>query len=167
MSIKSLLRGRAGPRVQIQDVDRVPSGLPVRLRLRLLHLTPDTVSAARILARRHLSLRKAHAALTQVLADGVSLVAVPMVEDMAALTAELASVGVAASRHEVPASVDVKDLRERLGATQEEFALRFGLDINTVQNWEQGRSRPDPGSRAYLSLIRRDPAYVEAMLDAS
>jgi len=43
-------------------------------------------------------------------------------------------------------NVDVRALRERLGLTQEEFARRYRLPLRSVQEWEQGRKRPAPGT---------------------
>ena len=55
-------------------------------------------------------------------------------------------------------AVDVRALRERLGLTQEQFALRFAIDLDALQNWEQGRREPEPTVVAYLRVIERDPA---------
>ena len=41
--------------------------------------------------------------------------------------------------------------------TQEQFALRYGLDVDAVQNWEQGRYQPDRATLAYLRVIERQP----------
>ena len=38
--------------------------------------------------------------------------------------------------------VDVRQLRQRMGLSQSQFATRFGLPPGTLRNWEQGRSEP-------------------------
>lgn len=38
----------------------------------------------------------------------------------------------------------VKGLRERLGLTQEQFAHKVGVTFSTVNQWENGRRRPQP-----------------------
>jgi transcriptional regulator with XRE-family HTH domain len=38
----------------------------------------------------------------------------------------------------------VKGLRERLGLTQEQFAHEVGVTFSTVNQWENGRRRPQP-----------------------
>lgn len=38
----------------------------------------------------------------------------------------------------------VKYLRERLGLTQEQFAQEVGVTFSTVNQWENGRRRPQP-----------------------
>ena len=64
----------------------------------------------------------------------------------------------------VPQEVDVKRIRERLGLSQEEFALRFGFSIGTLRHWEQGRRFPEGPARTYLKVIDRDPEAVERAL---
>ena len=166
MSTKSLLKERFGQRVQIRDVDRVPSGSPAKLRLRMTGHA-NTVAAARALARRHVSMRTAHRVLTQ-LAEGHdrALVYAPCVEDWDRLRGELLEAGIIAEHHE-PAEIDVRTVRTRLALSQEEFALRFGLDLSTLRNWEQGRSRPDAAARAALWTIAYSPDAVESAVAAS
>lgn len=38
----------------------------------------------------------------------------------------------------------VKRLREQLGLTQEQFAREVGVSFSTVNQWENGRRRPQP-----------------------
>jgi putative transcriptional regulator len=38
----------------------------------------------------------------------------------------------------------VKTLRQRLGLTQEQFAHEVGVTFSTVNQWENGRRRPQP-----------------------
>lgn len=61
---------------------------------------------------------------------------------------------------EIP-TVDVKALRARLSMTQAEFAQRYGFSTSAVQNWEQGRRRPERAARLLLSLIRDETEVVE------
>ena len=35
---------------------------------------------------------------------------------------------------------NMKELRELLGLTQKDFASKFGFNLRTLQQWEQGRS---------------------------
>ena len=37
--------------------------------------------------------------------------------------------------------MNIRKLREDLGMSQSEFANHFGFNLDTLQNWEQGRSR--------------------------
>ena len=65
---------------------------------------------------------------------------------------------------EVPAIVDVRAVRRRTGLSQAAFARRFGINPRTVQDWEQGRHRPDPMARALLTIIAREPEAVRRAL---
>lgn len=58
----------------------------------------------------------------------------------------------------------VKVIRRALDLSQEEFAERFQIPLGTLRDWEQGRKDPDAAARAYLVVIGRDPAAVNAAL---
>ena len=60
--------------------------------------------------------------------------------------------------------VDLKQLRRRLGLTQESFAARFGFSLGTVRNWERGRRRPEGPAQILLQVIDREPEAVERAL---
>lgn len=99
--------------------------------------------------------------------SGTALVHLSAVPDVDALAAELAGCGVT-MRVVGDRMPDVRAIRDELGLTQEEFALRFGLDVAAVRNWEAGRRKPDRAARSYLAVIARDPRAVErALLDAA
>lgn len=38
----------------------------------------------------------------------------------------------------------IKDLRAKLGLTQEQFAAKIGVTFSTVNRWENGRGTPSP-----------------------
>jgi putative transcriptional regulator len=64
----------------------------------------------------------------------------------------------------VPEEVDVVAIRRRLGLSQAEFASRFGFKLDALQNWEQGRRRPEGAARAFLRVIEREPEAVQRAL---
>ena len=64
----------------------------------------------------------------------------------------------------VPEQIDVATIRVRLGLSQAEFAARFVFKLDAVQNWEQGRRRPDGAARAFLRVIEREPEAVQRAL---
>lgn len=59
-----------------------------------------------------------------------------------------------------------KIIRRALALTQEEFAERYHIPVGTLRDWEQGRTEPDHPARAYLTLIARDPEYVNRVLNS-
>jgi putative transcriptional regulator len=67
----------------------------------------------------------------------------------------------------VPPEINVKAIRQRLELSQDDFAAHFGFSINQIRDWEQGRSRPLGGVRAYLMLIDRNPDAVRELLRAA
>jgi putative transcriptional regulator len=69
-----------------------------------------------------------------------------------------------ASRVTQFAPVDVKAIRQRLGKSQSEFAGMIGVSVSTLQNWEQGRRRPDGPARALLKVACDNPEAVSAAL---
>jgi putative transcriptional regulator len=60
--------------------------------------------------------------------------------------------------------LDVKAIRQQLGKSQSEFALMIGVSVATLQNWEQGRRRPDGPARALLRVAASNPDAVAAAL---
>ncbi len=58
-----------------------------------------------------------------------------------------------------------KVIRRALELTQEEFAARYHIPLGTLRDWEQGRAEPDQPTRAYLTLIARDPDHVNRILN--
>jgi putative transcriptional regulator len=61
----------------------------------------------------------------------------------------------------------VKLIRRALGLTQEEFAGRFHIPLGTLRDWEQGAAVPDQSTRAYLTVIGRDPEAVRKALSSA
>lgn len=67
-------------------------------------------------------------------------------------------------RIHVPADIDVAAIRKGLGLTQAAFAARYGFPVGTLRDLEQGRARPDASTRAYLTVISREPEAVQRAL---
>jgi putative transcriptional regulator len=65
----------------------------------------------------------------------------------------------------VPAKIDVRAIRKKFGLSQKKFADRFGFDPRALQEWEQGRRRPDRAARILFRVIERAPKAVERALD--
>jgi putative transcriptional regulator len=62
------------------------------------------------------------------------------------------------------ASMDIKGIRQQFGKSQAEFALMIGVSISTLQDWEQGRRRPEGPARALLKVAAENPEAVSAAL---
>jgi putative transcriptional regulator len=77
--------------------------------------------------------------------------------------ADLARMHIRACRRRPADATVIAQVRGRHGLSQREFADWLGLDIDTLQNWEQGRNKPDP---AALSLVRIFDQSPDLVLDA-
>lgn len=71
------------------------------------------------------------------------------------------------ARVRVPAYIDVGAIRRKQKLSQEDFATQFGFTVNQIRDWEQHRSRPIGGVRAYLMIIDRAPESVRQLLSQS
>lgn len=58
-----------------------------------------------------------------------------------------------------------KTLRRALGLTQEAFAERYHIPLETIREWERGSTEPDQLARAYLRVIAHDPEGTRRALE--
>ena len=72
---------------------------------------------------------------------------------------ELSGLGVSAHTIRIP-DVDIKRLRDTQKLSQAEFASLYGLELDTLQNWEQGRNIPDRSTKVLMKIIERFPDEV-------
>jgi putative transcriptional regulator len=64
----------------------------------------------------------------------------------------------------LPDEVDVKRIRRKARMSQAGFARAFCINPRTLQEWEQGRRKPDATTRAYLAVIAKNrQAVLEAL----
>jgi putative transcriptional regulator len=64
----------------------------------------------------------------------------------------------------VPARVNVKKIRTRLGLSQESFAQTYGFALSAVRDWEQGRRQPERSARILLKVVEKKPEAVTRAL---
>jgi putative transcriptional regulator len=55
---------------------------------------------------------------------------------------------------------DPKEIRERLGLSQNKFAKMLGISTSTLQNWEQGRRKPDGPAKVLLNVASKYPDAI-------
>ena len=60
--------------------------------------------------------------------------------------------------------LDIKDIRQQLDMTQEEFAQAVGVKLSTLRHWERGDRKPNGPARVLLNLLAREPEQIVAML---
>lgn len=62
--------------------------------------------------------------------------------------------------------LDAAEVREKTGLSQEQFARRFGINLATLRNWEQGIRAPEGPARILLMVIDKEPEAVDRALRA-
>ena len=51
----------------------------------------------------------------------------------------------------------IRQLRNKLGLSQEAFARTYGIPLANIRQYEIGRHMPPPAVRAYLTVIEAEP----------
>lgn len=76
----------------------------------------------------------------------------------------IAGKAVRGSRVSEAAEPDVRAIREAASISQAQFAKLIGVNLRTLQNWEQHRTRPTGPARILLRIVSNNPkAAVEAI----
>ena len=55
---------------------------------------------------------------------------------------------------------EVKLIREKVGLSQNRFAMLIGVSKRTLENWEQGRRHPTGPAKTLLRILNADPEYA-------
>lgn len=76
-------------------------------------------------------------------------------------------VGVRERSYRVPEDINVQSVRQKLGLTQQQFAMQFGFSLATVRNWEQGIRVPPGPARVLLLVVDKEPDAVRRALAAA
>jgi len=63
---------------------------------------------------------------------------------------------------ELPAP-DVRTIREAAHISQSQFAKLIGVNLRTLQNWEQNRTQPSGPAKALLKIVASNPKAIEAL----
>jgi putative transcriptional regulator len=69
-----------------------------------------------------------------------------------------------ASRVTVREVLDVTQVRKSMKLTRAKFAGLIGVSERTLENWEQGRSKPTGAARSLLRVASRKPEIVFEVL---
>ncbi|WP_084756427.1 type II toxin-antitoxin system MqsA family antitoxin [Candidatus Paracaedibacter symbiosus] len=56
--------------------------------------------------------------------------------------------------------IDVTSIRKKFDLSQSEFSKMFGSSLRILQQWEQGRRRPQGAARVLLKVIDYAPDVV-------
>lgn len=59
-----------------------------------------------------------------------------------------------------PHAINVREVRQHVGMTQEQFAARFGFSVATLRHWERGDRAPAGAALVLLNVIAKDHKAV-------
>jgi len=121
---------------------------------------PRTIDPTMLLVYHGMTMLRGKRAIEAMLDDGRVTVELPLVENPDAVIRGMAQAGIEAVHLPPDTTVDVRALRDRLRLTREQFALRYGLEVETLRNWETGKREPDTTARSYLRVIANAPDLV-------
>jgi putative transcriptional regulator len=61
-------------------------------------------------------------------------------------------------------ALEIREVRQQFELSQGQFAALLGVSVKTLQNWEQGRRKPDGAAQVLLQVAAKHP---EAVLDVA
>jgi len=56
----------------------------------------------------------------------------------------------------------IRELRSKLGLTQEQFAAKVGVTFSTVNRWESGKSKPSPLAMRQIEELINEMDGIES-----
>ena len=62
-----------------------------------------------------------------------------------------------------PFAPDVRTIREAAKISQSQFAKLIGVNLRTLQNWEQQRTQPTGPARALLKIVASNPKALQTL----
>ena len=86
-----------------------------------------------------------------------------LVKGVREMTRHMAGKTVRGTRETEMPAPDVRTIREAARISQSQFAKLNGVNLRTLQNWEQCRTRPTGPARALLKIVASNPKAIEAL----
>lgn len=86
-----------------------------------------------------------------------------LVKGVREMKRHMAGKAVRGSKTAVVSTPDVRSIRESAQISQSQFAKLIGVNLRTLQNWEQHRTKPTGPARALLKIVASDPRAIEAL----
>lgn len=68
-------------------------------------------------------------------------------------------------RWKIPDAEEIKRIRNGIGLSQEAFAERYGLNLDSLRKWEQNRATPEQAAVMVLRMVENSPEDVRRILD--
>jgi DNA-binding transcriptional regulator YiaG len=163
MSRNSELKARLERLGPVRDADPPPafSGEAVPLVLRLEGPLDRPIEVLQRLRAAGLTLRAAHTIITRLADKRLAVCEIAEGANIPSLAADLAGMNLLVLRRRRFDPELISQVRARHGLSQREFAQLLGLDVDTLQNWEQGRNRPDAAALSLVLAFDRSPRLIE------
>jgi len=160
MSTNSELRARLARLGPLRDADPPPSfsGELVTLVLRLVGPLDKPITVAKRLRSAGLTLR---AVINRLAETRLAVCQIAEGANIPALAADLVAMNVHTYRRRRPDPGIIVEVRARHGMSQREFAEVLGIEIDTLQNWEQGRNKPDAAALNLVMAFDKAPELIE------
>ncbi len=163
MSTNSELRARLARLGPVRDADPPPSfsGEMVTLVLRLVGPLDKGITVAKRLRAAGLTLQAAHAVINRLAETRLAVCRIAEGANIPMLAVDLVAMNVHTYRRRHLDPALIAEVRARHGLSQREFAEVLGIDIDTLQNWEQGRNRPDAAVLNLVMAFDKAPELIE------
>ena len=134
---------------------------PVTLVLRLVGPLDKPISVAKRLRAAGLTLRAAHAVTNRLAETRLAVCLIAEDANIPQVAADLLGMNVHSFRRRQLSPGLIAEVRARHGLSQREFAEVTGIDLDTLQNWEQGRNRPDTAALNLVMVFDKAPRLIE------
>ena len=163
MSTNSEFRARLARLGPVRDAAPPPSfsGELVPLVLRLIGPLDKPISVAQRLRAAGLTLGAAHALINRLAETRLAVCQIAEGAGIPVLAADLAAMNVHTYRRRQLDPGLIAEVRARHGLSQREFAGLLGIEIDTLQNWEQGRNKPDTAALNLVMAFDKSPELIE------
>ena len=87
-----------------------------------------------------------------------------LVKGVREMKRHMAGKSIRGARATVVDEPDVRAIRKAADISQSKFAKLIGVNLRTLQNWEQRRTRPTGPARALLKIVASNPkSALEAL----
>ena len=60
---------------------------------------------------------------------------------------------------------EIRRIREGVGVSQADFARMLGISLRTLQDWEQGRRRPNQAAQSLLAVAAMRPDVMREVFN--
>ena len=91
------------------------------------------------------------------MAENMSPLATGILQGINEAIQDIEGVPVEGIKKSVVYRVKLREIREQLHMSQQEFSKCYGIPLATLKNWEQGRRGIDATALAYLRTIMKYP----------